>query len=232
MTQQDPDHMRASDQDRERVAEILRDAAGEGRLDMDELDDRLEAVYAAKTYAELEPITHDLPRAGSAGIVRPVPATSASSDRYGGKPSSTSAVAVMGGFTRRGSWVVPPVFTAVAFMGGGTIDMRDARFAERTVTIHTVAIMGGIEIIVPEDAQVDVTGFGFMGAYDHAATGTGGPDGPTIRVNGLAFMGGVEVKRRPPTSAAKLAKIEAKRQQLESKLDGKLRELRSGQDDD
>ena len=223
MTQQDPDHMRASDQDRERVAEILRDAAGEGRLDMGELDERLEAVYSAKTYAELEPITHDLPRAAVAGTTTTTTAPTAPADaaRFGGLPSSSSAVAVMSGFERKGNWVVPPSFTAVAFMGGGTIDMRDARFAERTVTIHTVAIMGGIEIIVPEDAQVDVTGFGFMGAYDHAATGTGGPDGPTIRVDGLAFMGGVEVKRRPPTSAAKRAKIEAKRQKLGS-----------GQDDD
>ena len=226
MTQQDPAHMRASDQDRERVAEILRDAAGEGRLDMGELDERLEAVYSAKTYAELEPITHDLPRAGSVRTSLPVPAAPASPDRYGGQPSSTSAVAILGGFSRRGSWVVPPAFTAVAFMGGGTIDMRDARFAERTVTIHTVAIMAGIEIIVPEDAQVDVTGFGFMGAYEHDAVGEGQPDGPIIRVNGLALMGGVEVKRKPPTSAAKLAKIEAKRQKQES------RELRSRSDDD
>src|SRR5581483_2687406 len=58
--------LRASDSDRERAAEILRDAAGEGRLGLDELDERLTAVYAAKTYAELEPVLSDLPHAAPA----------------------------------------------------------------------------------------------------------------------------------------------------------------------
>ena len=49
----DPTSLRASDKDRERAAEVLREAAGEGRLSMTELDERLDAVYEAKTYAEL-----------------------------------------------------------------------------------------------------------------------------------------------------------------------------------
>jgi hypothetical protein len=221
----DPANLRASDQDRERVASILRDAAGEGRLDMTELDERLDAVYTAKTYAELEPITRDLPQSGS---VAAVPRAATDPARYGGRPSSSSAFAMMGGFSRKGNWVVPPTFTAVAIMGGGCIDMRDARFAERTVTIHAVAFMGGIEIIVPEDSQVDVTGFGFMGAFDHSAHGAGQPDGPVIKINGLAFMGGVEVKRRPPRAASKRDKIEATRQKIQSKV----QELQSRFDDD
>jgi hypothetical protein len=234
MTQQDPETMRASDQDRERVAEILRDAAGEGRLDIDELDERLEAVYSAKTYAELEPITHDLPRAAVAGTTTTTTAPTAPADaaRFGGLPSSSSAVAVMSGFERKGNWVVPPSFTAVAFMGGGTIDMRDARFAERTVTIHVVAIMGGIEIVVPQDAQVDVTGIGFMGGFDHGGSGAGQPDGPVIKITGLAFLGGVGVKRKPTQPITKRDKLEARRQQLESKLEDNRRQLRAQTDDD
>src|ERR687894_2167434 len=57
----DPAQLRISDADRHQVAEILREAAGEGRLDLDELDERLEATYAARTYADLVPITFDLP---------------------------------------------------------------------------------------------------------------------------------------------------------------------------
>src|SRR5688500_12941466 len=60
----DPAHLRVSDEDRHKVAEILREAAGEGRIDLDELDERLGAAYAAKTYADLVPITVDLPIAG------------------------------------------------------------------------------------------------------------------------------------------------------------------------
>ena len=54
--------VRASDADRERVADVLRQHAGEGRLDTDELEQRLEAALAAKTLADLDALTADLPR--------------------------------------------------------------------------------------------------------------------------------------------------------------------------
>lgn len=53
--------MRASDADRERVAERLRDAVGEGRLTLDECDERLRGVWAAKTLGELGQFLTDLP---------------------------------------------------------------------------------------------------------------------------------------------------------------------------
>ena len=52
---------RASDADREAVAERLRDAAGDGRLEHEELEERLEAAYGARTYGELDLLTRDLP---------------------------------------------------------------------------------------------------------------------------------------------------------------------------
>src|SRR5262245_4331067 len=63
----DPRNVRASDTDRHQVADRLRDAAAEGRLTLDELEERLEGVYGAKTYAELEPYTYDLPEQGTSG---------------------------------------------------------------------------------------------------------------------------------------------------------------------
>jgi hypothetical protein len=194
----DPKGLRASDRDRDRTAEILREAAGEGRLGMDELDDRLNAVYAAKTYADLEPVIRDLPHSETAPIPAPVvPAVGNAADRFGGEPTSSGAVAIMGGFTRKGAWVVPATFTAVAIMAGGEIDLRDARFAEPVVNIHAVAIMAGIGIIVPDDAEVHVTGIGVMGAFEHGPTGAGPPGAPKIIINGLAFWGAVDVKRKP-----------------------------------
>jgi hypothetical protein len=220
----EPRNLRASDADRERVANVLREAAGDGRLTMDELDERLDAVYAAKTYAELEPITHDLPDSGAPVPYAPATSPAAASDpaRYGAEPTSHGAVAIMGGFTRKGDWVVPREFTAFMLMGGGEIDMRDARFAEREVSIHIVAIMGGCEVIVPEDANIHVTGIGVMGAFDHSGTGGGTPDGPVININGVAIMGGVDVKRKPTTEATREARqrrIDAKREYREIRRD-------------
>jgi hypothetical protein len=187
---------------------------------MDELDERLDAVYAAKTYAELEPITHDLPDAGATHVPVPSPAAPRDPARFGGVPTSSGAVAILGGFTRKGDWVVPKEFTAFMFMGGGEIDLRDARFSEREVTIHIVAIMGGCEVIVPDDATVYVTGIGILGAFEHSESGGGSPDGPVITINGLAFMGGVDVKRKPTMETSREARqqrLEARRQRLESR---------------
>lgn len=57
----DPDRIRASNADREAVVRRLNDALSDGRIDLGELDDRVGAAYAAKTVAELRPLTCDLP---------------------------------------------------------------------------------------------------------------------------------------------------------------------------
>ena len=202
MSSPDPRSMRASDADRDRAAEVLREAAAEGRLSMEELNERLDVVYAAKTYAELAPATVDLPSPGQVegtGLAT-TSGTSAMANRFGGQAAGTTAVAILGGFVRKGDWVVPPELSAVAILGGGELDLRDARFAGHTVTIHAVTIMGGIQITVPEDADVQVNGIGIMGGFDHSAAGSGSQGGPRIVINGFAFWGGVQVQRLPSDS--------------------------------
>ncbi|MBQ1026867.1 DUF1707 domain-containing protein [Micromonospora sp. C95] len=63
--------MRAADADRQAVAERLRVALDEGRLDLHEYDERLQRAYGARTYAELDALVSDLPVPG--GAVLPVP---------------------------------------------------------------------------------------------------------------------------------------------------------------
>lgn len=178
------------------MADILRDAAAEGRLSLEELEERLEGVYAAKTYAELEPYTADLPE--SAGTTSAAPVSRTTDSRVGGSPTASVSLAIMSGSTRKGAWVVPPAYTAVAFWGGILLDLREARFASSEVVIRAFAVMGGIEIVVPDDVDVVVSGVGIMGGFeDSSEDGEGTGHGPLVRVTGLAFWGGVEVKRKP-----------------------------------
>jgi hypothetical protein len=183
-----------SDADREQAAEVLREAAGQGRISMDELDERLELAYGAKTYADLATVTHDLPKAA----VVPGPAGAVPATRIGGTPRSKVSVAILSGARRLGSWVVPQRYTAVAVMGGIELDLREAQFSEPEVTLHAYTFMGGIQITVPEDIDVDVSGIAFMGGFDHDASGPGVPGAPRLKVIGFAMMGGVEVRRKPP----------------------------------
>jgi Domain of unknown function (DUF1707)/Cell wall-active antibiotics response 4TMS YvqF len=184
------DHLRqrASDADRERVAALLHDAMAEGRLTVGELDERLAALYASRTYGELVPLTSDLP-------VSPAPGTVAAG-RAGEPPASRAAIAVMSGFQYKGDWLVPATMTAVAFWGGGEIDLRHARLSGPVTTIQCTAIMGGVSIIVPEDLTVHVEGLGIMGGFDRAGAGEGTPGAPIVRITGFAFWGGVAVQRK------------------------------------
>ncbi|HVW44662.1 MAG TPA: DUF1707 domain-containing protein [Amycolatopsis sp.] len=192
--------MRASNADRERVAQILHNAMSEGRITVHELEERLDAVYAAKTLAELEPPIADLPGVTAGAAVQPA-ATRALDERIGGPPGAQASIAVMSGASRKGNWIVPPQHNSFAFWGGIDIDLRNARFAERQTTITAVAIMGGIDIVVPDDVVVDVNGVGFMGAFDTVeragTTAVPPPGAPVVKVNGLAFWGSVTVTRKP-----------------------------------
>jgi uncharacterized protein DUF1707 len=232
----DAPELRASDADRERVAEVLRDAVAEGRLDMTEFEERLDATYKARTYGELAPITRDLP---AAGVVPPTvdmvkkPAESGSWAQriVGGEGSSAWGVAVMSGFQRRGRWTVPKRFNCFAFWGGGEIDLREANFADREVEINCIAIMGGMNVIVPPGVEVVVRGLGIMGGFDQREEGVPGePGAPRVIVTGFAFWGGVGVER-------KLTRAERKRlreEQRQGKLDRKtaIRELQESFRDD
>lgn len=185
--------MRVSDSDREQAADVLREAAGHGRISMDELDERLELAYAAKTYADLAAVTRDLP----GPVQAPGPVQPAMAGRIGGTPRSKFSVAILSGARRKGRWVVPRNYVGVAVMGGIELDLREAQFSEPEVTIHAYTLMGGIEITVPEDVDVDVSGIAFMGGFDHNASGPGVPGAPRVRVIGFALMGGVDVRRKP-----------------------------------
>ena len=92
--------LRASHEDRDRVVELLRVSAGDGRLTAEELDERLELAMTARTYGELAELVADLPAAGSAWPARrrPGPRRSSASTPAAGTPNGRA-----GGWCRSGS---------------------------------------------------------------------------------------------------------------------------------
>ncbi|MFJ9635740.1 DUF1707 domain-containing protein [Streptomyces sp. NPDC101178] len=197
--------MRASDAERERIAELLREAVAEGRLDMDEFEQRLDTAYKARTHGELEPLVSDLPASGTAvapvGSSAPAPGRGSATDwpaRIGSTPTSKGGFAFWGGFNRRGRWTVARKFTAFAFWGGGEIDLREADFEDREVVIRCFAIMGGIHVTAPPELNVDVRGVGIMGGFGEGRNEDGetAPQAPRVTITGLALMGGVGVERK------------------------------------
>jgi hypothetical protein len=198
----DPLQLRISDDDRRKVADILRDAAGDGRIDFEELDERLEATYAAKTYADLVSITLDLPSSSLAAPQTTIPATggSATSPVVAG-PDSSSHFAIMGGFDRGGRWIVPRHMSVFAMMGGANLDLREAQFAAEEVVLTVNAFMGGADIVVNQHTNVVMEGIGILGGYSGPSSWVPAEldaRSVTVRVRGIAIMGGVSVRRKAP----------------------------------
>ena len=125
-------------------------------------------------------------------------------------------VAIMGGADRKGAWTpganlyVTAVMGgavldfrqaqvgALALMGGVELDLREAVLAPGVTELNVIAIMGGVEIIVPPGLRVESNGIGIMGGFEHAGQLLPDtPSGPVLRISGVAIMGGVEIKERP-----------------------------------
>jgi hypothetical protein len=197
-----PPALRASDADRERTAEILRTACGDGRLTALELDERLDTTYAAVTLDDLAGLTTDLVPAGG----RPV--------HPAGRPKAPGRVAVrdtddgthwlvaiMGGTERSGRWRLGRRCRAISIMGGTELDLSQVEFDAHDVHLDVVSIMGGAEIRVPEHMNVRVSKFALMGGHD-VRIGADEPDpgGPVLHLHLVSVMGGAGVRRGPKRS--------------------------------
>jgi len=182
--------LRASDADREHTADLLRHAAGEGRLTMDELDERLDLVYETRTQRELDKLTADVVVPGDAQRLQSrMPVKS-------GAGGSEWVVSVMSGHDRKGRWRVGRHLKVISIMGGSSVDLNDAELTETDTTITVFSLMGGSEIRVPDNVNVVVSDFAFMGGND-AKVGEMLPDpgGPTIHIKLISIMGGSDIQR-------------------------------------
>jgi hypothetical protein len=172
---------RASDADRDAAARALRDHLVAGRLTLEEFSARLDRIYGASTRRDLEAVAADLPA--------PAPEASRKATRW--------LVAVMGGVTRRGRWRLGERAHVVAIMGGCELDLRGAALEAPETTLTCFAIMGGVEIVVPDGVDVELSGLALMGGNEVHVPEPPRAGAPLIRVRAFALMGGVEVRGRP-----------------------------------
>jgi Domain of unknown function (DUF1707)/Cell wall-active antibiotics response 4TMS YvqF len=177
-----PQDFRASDADRDRVLDLLREASAEGRLTPEEYEERAGAALVARTHGDLVPLTADLPVAG--GTVGPLPAVQ-------DKP----IIAIMSEDSRSGRWAVPAQLRCLAVMGGVKLDLTDAVPTARETHLSCVSIMGDVTIIVPDGVDVRLDGTAIMGEKTAKKLRTPPVAGaPIIHVHAFAVMGSVEVK--------------------------------------
>ena len=138
--------LRASHDDRDRVVEMLRISAGDGRLTAEELDERLELAMTARTYGELATLVSDLPDAGS---VAGAPAT---------PPKAKDVVRIdcRSSHTRRdGPWVVPQRMEVKVTSGHVTLDFTQATIMQPTLRIDMEVRSGHVRLVTKPGIVVD-----------------------------------------------------------------------------
>jgi len=186
-------------------------------LAVEEFERRVEVAHRAASAEELRRLLDGLPegnlpaprREGTAPVPRrgPVPA--------GHERDQGFVVAVMGGATRKGRWTPARTTYSLALMGGTELDFREAVLPRGVTQVQVVAIMGGAEIIVPPGVNVESHGIGIMGGFDDAGEQDYDPDAPTLRISGIAVMGGVEITFRYPGESSRDARRRRKEESRE-----------------
>ena len=136
--------MRASYDDRDRVVELLRVSAGDGRLTAEELDERLELAMTARTYGELERLVADLPAAGPAASAPAV------------APKEVVRIDCRSGHAKReGRWVVPRRMEVRVTSGHAKLDFTEAVIAQPSLRLDVDVRSGHVLLVTRPGIVVD-----------------------------------------------------------------------------
>jgi Domain of unknown function (DUF1707) len=180
--------LRASHDDRDRVVELLRVAAGDGRLSSDELDQRLELALTARTYGELTQLVSDLPMSGhvaaAAGLA---------------KPKDLVRIDCRSGDAKRdGSWVVPQRMDVKVTSGNVTLDFTNAVIAQPVIRIETEVRSGNLTLITKPGVVVDADEVAVRSGNVKVRTPWGHDVPEILRVEISGKVGSGNITARPP----------------------------------
>jgi len=179
--------LRASHDDRDRVVELLRVSAGDGRLTAEELDERLELAMTARTYGELARLVADLPAAGS---VAGAPALRA---------KDVVRIDCRSGHARReGRWVVPQRLEVKVTSGHVLLDFRDAVITQPALRIDAEVRSGHLTLVTRPGIVVDTDDVVVRSGHVKVRAPWGSDVPELLRVEVSGKIGSGHFVARPP----------------------------------
>jgi hypothetical protein len=129
---------------------MLRRGATDGRITLEELSERLELAYAARTRPELDVVVEDLPGEDAA-----LPDSARSS-------AARWTVAVIGNEERGGRWRPGEDTRALALIGDCTLDLRQTEVEGGELSITAIAVLGDVRVVVPPGVAVELEGIALL----------------------------------------------------------------------
>ena len=184
----EPSELRASHEDRDRVVELLRVSAGDGRLTAEELDERLELAMTARTYGELAKLVVDLPAAGS--VVASVPA-----------PRAKDVVRIdcgSGHARRDGPWVVPQRIEARVRSGSLKLDFTHAVITQPSLQLDAEVRSGHLILITKPGIVVDTDDVTVRSGHVKVRAPWGHEMPEVLRIDVAGKVGSGHFIARPP----------------------------------
>ncbi|MEZ0112695.1 hypothetical protein ABH920_006718 [Catenulispora sp. EB89] len=181
--------LRASDEDRDRVIDMLRAAVADGRLDPAEYDERVETALTARTFEALAPLTADLGPGPGAGVAVPPPAA-----KRAAKPL---AVKQKHGFVRRdGDWTLPERLVVRTRWSAVELDLTQAVQTGPELVVDLQVVGGGVTLFLTPGMVVDANDLAvkFGGTTITRDSGDGAPTTLRIRIVGRLKHGGIETR--------------------------------------
>ncbi len=183
--------LRASHEDRDRVVELLRVSAGDGRLTAEELDERLEQAMTARTYGELARLVADLPAPGGPVAV-PAPATAL-------RAKDVVRIDTRSGHVKRvDRWIVPQRMEVKVTSGHVLLDFTQAQITQPTLKLDVDVRSGGIRLLTKPGIVVDTDDVTIRSGHVRVRT-PWGPDVPVqfrIEVSGKVGSGHLVARPR------------------------------------
>lgn len=219
MSGQDPSRGASLEVSRQRVVDTLMEHFANDVVDMDEFERRVDLANRCGSDDELRALLADLP-----STTLPVPAAEVLPARGGAAvvvdadrvKENGFLISVCGGVSRKGRWIPARRTFVIGIMGGQELDFREALLGPGVTEVNVFVMLGGVEIIVPPQMDVEVSGMAIMGGFEHETDVPlrRDPDRPVLRISGLAVLGGASVQVRLLGETARQAK---KRRRLERK---------------
>ena len=187
-----PGSYRASDADRDQVAEVLHTAYAEGRLTLEEHHERTQAALEAKTFDDLARLTADL-----VPLRAPVPAAAAGRQLVvseGANPEPDNMSTVMSTVRRQGPWRVRAHSVANNVLGEVILDLTQATFDAPVVEVTGTQLVGSLVLRVPPGVTILDEVTNVLAGTSIKDIGDPDPSMPTIVLRGTNILGEIKVR--------------------------------------